>query len=165
MALIVEDGTGMATAESFISVAGADTRQANLGNTNWATITTAEKEQALRRATQYMEQAYRERWAGLRVNSTQALSWPRVGVVVDGYSVLSTSVPAAIANACSDLAFKAAAGDLNADLARGVVREKIDVLETEYDRASPQHVRYRSIDMLLAPYLEGAAGMARLVRV
>jgi hypothetical protein len=51
VSLIVEDGTGLATAESYISVADADTRQAALGITNWATLSTAEKEQALRRST------------------------------------------------------------------------------------------------------------------
>lgn len=165
MALIVEDGTGLATAESYISVADADTRMTNLGNTNWTTLTATEKEQALRRATVYMEQAYRSRWSGYRNGDTQALSWPRNGVVIDRYILVDDDVvPAAVADACADLAFRAAAGDLNADLERGVVRKKVGPLETEYDRASPQSVRYRSIDMMLAPYLMGGGAMATLVR-
>jgi hypothetical protein len=164
MSLIVEDGTGLATAESYISVADATTRQAGLGNTNWALLTATEMEQALRRATVYMEQAYRDRWAGVRLNATQALSWPRWDVWVDCYPVAPDAVPADIANVCADLALKAAAGDLNADLTREVIRKKIGPLETEYAPNSPQAVRYRAIDMALAPYLNGSGVNAKLVR-
>lgn len=164
MALIVEDGTGLSTAESYISVADTDTRHSDSGQTNWALLSTAEKEQALRRATDYMEQAYRSRWKGTRKERLQALSWPRYDVIVDRWSVDSDIVPTDIANACADLALKAAAGDLNADLTRGIVREKVGPLETEYDRASPQQTRYRSIDMALAPYLMGSPMSAMLVR-
>ena len=62
MSLIVEDGTGMETAESYASVAQADARLAALGMTNWATLTTTEKEQALRRATVAMARAGRMPW-------------------------------------------------------------------------------------------------------
>lgn len=164
MSLIPEDGTGLANAESYVSLAGATARHAALDNTNWALLSTAEMESALRRATQYMLQAYRTRWIGDRLNGTQALDWPRWNVWVDGYPVSPSIVPADIANACADLALKAAAGDLNADLTRGVVREKVGPLETEYDRNSPQSVRYRAIDMALSAYLKGSSAMATLVR-
>ena len=46
MTLIVEDGTGLANAESYVSVADATTYHANIGNTAWAAITSdATKEQ------------------------------------------------------------------------------------------------------------------------
>lgn len=163
MALITEDGTGLATAESYISVADASTRQAALGQTNWATLSTAEMEQALRRATQYMLQAYRTRWKGYRLNGTQALDWPRWDVVVDGYDVAANEVPTAIANACSDLALVAASGDLNPALERAVIREKVGPLETEYAEHSPQAKRYRAINMALSPYLIGGGASASLV--
>lgn len=164
MALVVETGEGLSSAESFISVADADTRQAALGQTNWATLTTTEKEQALRRATQYMEQAYRGRWKGTKLLKAQALQWPRYGAIVDGWDVDSNLVPQDVADACSDLALKAAAGDLNADITRAVIREKVGPLETEYGEHSSQATRYRSIDMALTPFLKGGAANARLVR-
>lgn len=164
MALVVETGQGLATAESYVSVAAASARHVAFGNDTWATITNAQMEEALRRATAYMEQAYRARWTGNRTVYLQALSWPRWNVVVDGFPIPVNTVPAEVANACADLALKAAAGDLALDLTRGVVREKVGSLETEYDRASPQAVRYRSIDMALAPYLNGSSAMATLVR-
>ncbi len=166
MSLIVEDGTGLPTAESYVSVAAATARHLALGNDTWATITTEQMEQALRRATAYMEQAFRTRWTGRRVSAVQALSWPRYDVCVDGYSVDSNVVPAEVANACADLALKAAAGDLNADITGPrLIRKKTGPLEREYDRFSPQSTRYPAINMLLAPYLTGSSAMATLVRV
>lgn len=164
MALNVETGSGSASAESYASVVDADTRLANLGLTNWAPLLTAEKEQALRRATAYMEQSYRTRWQGNRMTAGQALSWPRYDVCIEGFTVSTSSVPAEVRNACIDLAFKAAAGDLNADLTRGVLREKVGPLETEYDPHSPISTRYPSIDQQLIPYLRGSSACVGLVR-
>jgi len=161
MTLIVETGAGLSTAESFASVSAADTRLSALGMTTWASLQTAEKEQALRRSTAHMEQAYRNRWKGARLLRDQALSWPRYGACADGYPVLSTVVPGDVANACIDLAFKAAAGDLNPDLTRTVIREKVGPLETEYSPHAPEATRYRAIDQALAPYLKAAFGLVR----
>lgn len=163
MTLVTEDGTGLSTAESLCSLADASTRHTALGNTSW-TGTDAAKEAALRRATQYMEQAYRTRWAGQRLTSAQALSWPRYGVCVDEFLVASDIVPTDIANACADLALRALTEDLNADQTRGVVREKVGPLETEYDRYAPQAKQFRAVDMALAPYLKGSSAAATLVR-
>ena len=166
MSLIVEDGTGLPNADSYCSVADADARLASLGMTNWSALDTEQKEQALRRATAYMVQAFRERWTGnrVKVNPPQALDWPRYGVDVDGFPVRYDTVPADVANVCADLAFRAAAGDLAPDLTRGVLREKVGPIETEYDRGSPQFTRFRAIEMALSPYLNSSGGMARLVR-
>ena len=165
MSLVVEDGTGLSTAESYASVSAADTRLAALGQTLWATdMTTTEKEQALRRATQFMLQAYRSNWKGHRINSTQALDWPRAYVVIDGWYQDSDEVPATVANACIDLALKAAAGDLNEDLERAVTSEQIGPIKTTYSEHSPQRKRFPSIDMALAPYLMGSGSNARLMR-
>lgn len=163
MALVVEDGNGLSTANAFISVADADARHTLLGNSAW-TGATGVKEAAIARATAYMEQAYRSRWTGCRVRSEQALSWPRYEVVVDGYSVDSDAVPTEVVNACADLALRALSDDLNADQTRAVIREKVGPLETEYSPHSPQAVRYPSVTMTLAPFLSGSSAMATLVR-
>lgn len=163
MALVVETGAGLSTAESYISVADADARHTALGNTTW-TGTDASKEAALRRATQYMEQAYRQSWKGTRLYRDQALSWPRYGAVVDGYDLESNYVPDDVANACADLALKALSADLAPDLERGIKREKVGPLETEFDTNSAQSTRYRAVDMALSAYLKGSSAMAMLVR-
>lgn len=166
MALIVEDGTGKADAESYISVSDAASYLSDRGYSAFAALATdALKEAALRKATDYMEQAYRTRWKGTRVTATQALSWPRLYVEREDYYVPGDEVPVEVKNACALLALKSIDGDLNADLTQGVVREKVDVLEVEYDQNSPQYVRYRAIDNMLAVFFTGGANSKKVVRV
>lgn len=159
MSLVVETGTGSATGESFCSVSDALAYHAARGNATWATITTTQQEQALRRATDYMEAVYSQRWAGTRTTSVQALSWPRYNVFVNGFVTLSSSIPRAVINACSELALRAAAGELLSDSTQQKTRTKVDVLEVEFDKYSPQSTQYLAITALLAPYFESGSGV------
>jgi hypothetical protein len=180
MALIVENGTGLANAESYVSVADATTYHANRGNAAWAALASdTVREQLLRRATDYMMQTYRLRWNGTRVNGVQALDWPRAYVkrqdyeyqglngstFIGGYYYYpSNEVPPEVKNACAELALKASSSTLLADLTQGVKRKKVDVLEIEYDQYSPQTKRYVAIDRLLAPFLSGSSASHQVVR-
>ena len=159
MSLVVETGTGSATGESFCSVSDALAYHAARGNATWATITTTQQEQALRRATDYMEAVYSQRWAGTRTTSVQALSWPRYNVFVNGFVTLSSSVPRAVINACSELALRASTGELLSDSTQQKTRTKVDVLEVEFDKYSPQSTQYLAITALLAPYFESGSGV------
>lgn len=154
MAINVETGNGSAASETLCSVAYADTWHAARGCAPWATLTTAQKEEALRRASDYFEQVYGNKFEGYRLNSTQALSWPRVDVELHGYYLASNTIPSLVINATAELAYKAAQGNLAPDLTQGVKREKIDVIEVEYDNYSVQYTRYRSVDNILAPLLK-----------
>jgi hypothetical protein len=170
MALIVEDGTVVAGAESFVSVADADTYFANRNNATWDALdVTDDKEPALRKATAYMEQMYRMRWLGYRYTSTQVLSWPRANVQInDGpwwNFVAVDTVPQQVKDACCELAVRASADDLAPDLTQGVLSETVGPLSVTYDNASPQPTRYRAIDAMLALYLGGTSMNAKLVRV
>jgi len=169
--LTVETGTGLPNAESYASVAAADSRCAALGVTDWAARTTPEKEVALRRATQFMVANYRSRWAGRRVYQTQALDWPRYDVCVDDFVVVSNTVPVEVANACIDLAVRAARGEeLMPDLEIGnnqIKRDKTGPLETEYfENNTDAASRFVAIDAALAPFFgaAGGAGMMKVVR-
>lgn len=163
MSLTVESGAGAADSDAYISVAFADNFHSVRGNALWGTMSEPEKEQAIRRATDHLSRAYRERWKGCRATSIQALDWPRYDVRADGYDVASNVVPEDVRRACADLAFKAAAGDLAPDLEQNIISETIGPMTTQYDRTSPQYKRYRAIDLMLAPYLRGA-GSISLVR-
>ncbi|MES2637355.1 MAG: DnaT-like ssDNA-binding protein [Pseudomonadota bacterium] len=165
MALIVEDGTGLSNADAYISVADALAYHDARGNTNWADITATEQEQAIRRATDFMEQLYRLSWKGRRTTEAQALSWPRYDVLRDDgyYYYASDIVPTEVKNACAELAFKAAGGDLSPDLAQRVIREKIGPLEVEYEKNGVQYTTYRAINNMLAPFLTGLGGAFKKV--
>lgn len=164
MALIVEDGTGMANAESYISVSDADTYHSNLGNATWATLTTTVKEQLLRKATNYMVQVYRLAWAGIRKNDTQSLDFPRYlvpkydnGAMYSYYD--ENSVPKEVQDACCEFALKANSATLAPDLERLTKREKVGVLEVEYDNNKGlPYIQYRAIDNLLSPLLKPTTG-------
>ena len=159
MSLIVEDGSIVTGAESYISVADASTYHSNRGNAAWAALATdAIREQCLRKATDYMEQAYRSRWQGCRIGETQALSWPRYDVNVEGYDVDSDVVPTAVKNACAEFALKAATAELSPDLTQGVVSESVGQISVTYDKSSPQATRYKAIDAILSPYLKAGGG-------
>ena len=179
MALVVEDGTGKSDAESYISVADADAYFTKRGNTTWLALTETVKEQLLRKATDYLVQVYRMRWKGVRVSATQALDFPRnfmeredyEASTINGYQMLggnyyypADDVPVEVANSCAELAYKANSATLAPDLSRATIREKVDVIEVEYDKSQPQYTQYRAIDNALAPYLAtGSSGTFRKV--
>lgn len=163
MALIVETGGASATAESLASVAAADTYHSNRGNTAWAALTTALKEAALRKATDYMGQQYITRWKGYRTLTTQALDWPRADVERVGFYGVAywenNLVPPPVVNACCELALRASAGELNEDTTQAVLREKVGQIETDYQPGSRSGTRYPVVEGLLAPFLTGAGGV------
>lgn len=170
MAFVVETGAGLSNANSYASVASADSYVTERGLAGWAALTTTVKEQSLIKATDYLEQTYREAWKGYRVTSTQALSWPRSDVVVDTFPVAANIVPTAIVRACVEMALRASAGeDLIADLGQQVVRERVDVIETEYAEYSNPAAKYPAVNRTLIPYLlsstsDGGFTQARVVR-
>lgn len=159
MSLITEDGTGKENAESFISVEDASIYHTLQGNAGWTVLASdTVREQCLRRATNYMTTVYRDRWEGVRYTEDQALDWPRAGVVRDSWSVDIDEVPVEVAHACAELALKSASDALQADLTQGVVKEKVGVIEVEYNQNSPQSKRYPAIDFMLRPFLNSGGG-------
>ena len=107
MVLVVEDGTGLATAESYVSVVTADAYHTKYGNTAWAGVESV-KETALRRAALYMRSEYRARWRGARSKDLQALDWPRAEVTdTDGYAIASNVIPLAVKDSQCEAALRA----------------------------------------------------------
>jgi hypothetical protein len=173
MTIIIEDGTGVATAESYLSVADADSYHAARGHLDWDALDTEDKEIYLRQATDYLTQAYRLRWKGYRTHSTQALDWPRANVQLPdvsftyaGYGayVPFNQVPTEVQRACAELALKAVDGPLAPDIERSVSREVVGPIDITYDPAAPLVTRFRAIDLLLAPLLAGSSNTLQLVR-
>lgn len=106
MALIVEDGTVVASAESYLSVSAADTYFAAHGAPATWTGATSVKENALRMATQYLDAVYGGRWRGDRFDDDQVLDWPRENVEIDGVEVEETPLPRVLREACAELAHR-----------------------------------------------------------
>lgn len=156
MALIVEDGTGLSEADSYISVADADNYVSSMvGDAGWAGATEAEKERALRRATQYVDARYR--YKNSKLSPDQALEWPRVGFPWPVKRVL---------DATCELAVRALSGDLYSDVSPedNIKSETVGPLTTVYqDAENGGQVRFAIVDDLLAPLV--ASGQMATIRL
>jgi len=110
---VVEDGTGLSTANAYISVADADTYDENHNaDSGWGAAAEAAQQKAIRLATQYLDATYGGRWRGMRYVETQALDWPRSSFEdYDGYATAYDEVPSAVEAACVELAIRVIAGD------------------------------------------------------
>lgn len=181
MALVVEDGTGLSTAEAYISVDDADAYFAARGVTAWTGTDTA-KEEVLRRGATYLDNAYRGKWRGYRSNEDQALAWPRASWPAnqaffetstrantiqdeDGYNIANNAVPRQVKYANAEAALIILGGtDLEASLSRGgaIKRERVKAgsveKETEYMDAASAQARYPVIEGLLRTLVTGVPG-------
>jgi len=161
--LVVETGAGLSNANSYLSVADADTyHEEHSGSTDWSGAGTADKERALITATQYLDIKYSGRWKGVKGSSTQALAWPRTGVYdAEGYSVASDLVPPQIEDACAELALKILEGDIlldDIDEPGDIASESVKVgpIEdsTTYLGSKSQVKKYPLVEGLIKPLLD-----------
>lgn len=161
MAFIVAPAAG---ANSLISVADADAYHSARANTGWGGLNTLAKEANLIKATDYIGQAYGQRWKGVRVSSAQPLDWPRYDVEANGYPVASDIVPVAVANACAELALRASAGALSPDVGRLKKSVTVGPISTTYVDGSSGLTRFTAVDNMLAAYLGAGASAIRVIR-
>lgn len=158
MPLTVEDGTGLATADSYASRADADTYHAARGNAAWSAASTDARDAALRKATQYLDTRYR--WVGSRLTVTQALEWPRYFVPRLGYPSGWPQAP--VVHACIELALRALTVDLLADdEGRDVLSEQVGPISVTYGPTGGG-VRYPVADLLVSPLVLGGRNSVRL---
>ncbi len=173
MSIIVEDGTGVAGAVSYMTVVEADAYHSARGMSLWFDLTEPNKEQALVRATDFMLQRYRLRWKGYRYTQAQRLDWPRAGVVTEGahsagyglFQVPYNSVPEEVKSACAELALRASIGTLSEDISPRILQETVGPITVKYDKDSSQYVSYPQVDGFLKPLLDARNGpMMKLTR-
>lgn len=180
MALVVEDGSGQVDAQSYLSV--ADFKSFAL--TNYAVtdpVADDAIEQALRRASRYLDGRYRYRWLGIRTNGReQGLEWPRRGVVLSspytlpsspytyGYfppvewpalswTIAEDEVPREVKDATAEAAIRelASPGSLTPDRtpARQVLQQTVGPITTVYANVAATRPIVTVIDEILAPLL------------
>lgn len=109
MTLIVEDGSKVADANSYVTVAEARSYATLRGLT--LPVADAEVEALLVKAVDYIE-AQRSRYQGDKTHTDQSLQFPRTGVYVDGLLVGSSSIPRELRYAQMALAVEAQNADL-----------------------------------------------------
>ncbi len=175
MALIVEDGTGLPGAESYLSVADADAYHAAQGTVAWEingpAVTIATKEMALRRATVFLDGTYGGMFSGTRRVREQALLWPRVSAFDDeGFEIDYWTIPVAIKAACAELAVRAITGDLTPDRERGGEIAATSVSagpvsrSVSYASSARTDTEYAKVDLILSRLLGSNRGGQDLAR-
>ncbi len=187
--IVVEEGLGVdasPTPNSLAGIAEADQYFSARSNTDWSGATEAAKAASLVEATDYLEQEYRLRWKGMRVNTAQALSWPRYGVITEDayeagnnvgsgtyigapHEIEPTVVPPEVRAAVMELALRrieSTGTKLAADLDRGgdIKKVKAGSVEVEYGEWREPGKRYPVVEGLLKPFLNASAGSSRKLR-
>jgi hypothetical protein len=163
MALVVEDGTVVTGAESYVDLTYLNAYWSKRNNAAWKG-TTAQKEAAARIACQYLDNAYQ--WVGSRRQAYQPLSWPRsiypqtmrrgrltYWLDTDQVVVGLDTVPDLLKQAQCELALEALGGALLPSLDRGgqITSETVGQLSVTYAAGAPGSKRYPVIDLLVKP--------------
>lgn len=166
MALIVEDGTGLSNAESYISVTDADTYIAAYrgANATWDGASVTDKEVAARQATQYLDGT--ARWKGVKEFSTQALDWPR-SFAYDENNIAFDGIPTKLEQATAEVMFLIVTGETITETVtrqNQTIREKVDVIEVEYAEGATIQPIYPIITRLISDLVISGAAMGRVVR-
>src|SRR5215217_1646289 len=135
MALIVEDGTGVPGANTYVSRAAFIVYAADRGIT---IANDANADALLYKAMDYLL-LFEGRWKGVRTSSTQSLAWARKQVYLDNVLFPDNEIPAQLVRAQAELGLQVQSGINLLPTLSGqtafVTREKVDVIETEYSEA------------------------------
>jgi hypothetical protein len=139
MAIIVEDGTLVANANSYVTVAEVDTYCENRGLTSWDSLGDEIKEASLLRGMDFIET---KPFKGGKSFFDNPLEWPRVNwyqpTNVSAYDIIDYEgvIPLGLKLAVCRAAYEESlvAGCLQEGTSRDdfITRKKIDVLEVEY---------------------------------
>lgn len=166
LTFVVEDGTGLDTSTSFVSVAYATSYATIHGKESWLSLTDSQKEVTLVLASDYVNSQYN--WRGEPVNPLQALALPRCGFSIPS-GASSTGIPSCVKKAVSELAtrcFTTEGGSVtfvqlidDIEMAGSIksYKNKLDTLEEQVTYASPSDLKdvrpYPSIDAMIEAWL------------
>lgn len=119
-------------------------------------------EQALRRATAWIDATYRIRFPGAATDVWQSLEWPRAGVVYRGEAYDETKIPQQVKDATCEAALREIAkpGSLSPDRQRGgAIKElKAGSVDITFADNAPIETMFTAIDGLLSGLLLPAKG-------
>lgn len=162
MALVIEDGTVVAGANSYVSAAEIVAYASARG----VTISASDAEMSAVLAMDYLE-SFRSRYKGTKVSATQPLQWPRKDVVIDGADFPSNEIPKELKSAQCQSCIEIANGfELMPSTDNfAVSMEKVDVITVQYATGGsgqspsatlPAAPKFPAVDALLRPLLAAA---------
>lgn len=152
MTIVVEDGTVVSGANSYVSEAEFTTFYTARNTTLSGDYT---NEELLTLAMDYIESL---RYKGVKRIYDQDLQWPRVDVYIDGYYNDVDNIPKELKNGQMQAAIAIDAGNSPQQLSpRKTVREKVGELEVEYASGSSSVIIDPKVMAFLYKILEGGA--------
>lgn len=183
MSLTVENGTGLLTANSYLSLTGFGLYW-DTTNPDWdySGFSDEQIEGALRRATTYIDNRYRGRWPGVTLKGRlQALAWPRTGAPnpvfiltspfaqdADGNDIDNASVPREVIAACAECAMREVVEPyvLSPDrVSQRTLSESISgAVSVTYERMGTQRPVVVVVDEILAALISGQENTGFLQR-
>ncbi len=159
MAFTLEDGTGVAGANAYITEDQLDSYADDHG----ITLADGDEQTAIIRATAYIDAVYRMRFVGYKTHGrSQGLEWPRTGVLDSQYFPINNDeIPVEIKSATAEAAIRelTTPNSMLPDLERGgsIRMLKAGSVEIEYGANATAITTYRVIDGILGNLL-GALG-------
>lgn len=159
--MIVENGTGVPNANSYVDLDFALEYCVTKGYTNWLSLSENEQKTFLIRGTEFVDNFYQ--WKGRRFGQFQSLYFPRVDLY-DNDNFPVTGIPARLKKACVEAAFLNASSGSDSlfttkDENGKIKKQKVDTLEVEYfdssTSTSESSVDYTSIYDVLNKLLKG----------
>ena len=153
--IVVETGTGSATANSYVSEAELTTYAEDRGIT-----VTGTKSELLIRAMDYIES---KDFLGTKATGTQALLFPRLGILLNNYALSSSAIPQLLKEAQMETAIAVGDGvDPLNNQARETIKEKVGSLEVEYAPHARAVTLLKAVDTKLAKLIHRSSRVYRV---
>lgn len=161
--MIVEDGTIVSGANSFCTVAFADSYFATRGVVEWVGSNTV-KEQALIKATDYIELVYSDKFKSYILSDTQLLSFPRElygHIVPDG--IKKANCELALRSLVSNLIIDVSSESSVSRLKKKVVTIGPMVTSTEFATGITNSgvVNISKVNLMIRPFINSYNGVLR----
>jgi hypothetical protein len=133
MEMVVEDGTGMPTANCYVSVETADEILSVNPHSNWSIVDFDTKGKLLMWATRILDQ--RVEWYGRKMHGTGWTAWPRCGARDrEGFAIDDNVVPRQVQIACALLADHLLTGNPElVNTSSNLKSLQVDVIELQFD--------------------------------
>lgn len=132
MALVIEDGSIIADADSYATVEELEAYIQTRGVVLETALSNTQKEALLIQAMDFINAKYSSIFMGERVSANQELDWPRTGAWLHGFPLESDEIPRNIIYGQLAAAVEAITQDLLPNPEAAVKREKVGDIEVEY---------------------------------
>lgn len=142
---------GGASANSYLTVVEADAyMDTRLFNDGWEDAESSTKASALMWGTRLLDAAFQ--WTGGAASETQALCWPRVGMLTrNGVTIDESTLPVDLKAACAEFARQLVVDDRSEDneaLRRGLSLLQVGPVKMQFKDSFSSSVELRNTDII-----------------